>query len=64
MALAPLPAAAATPVAVVVVLDDPARRAEVITTNLSEDASARLHEALSSGTVKTDVSDEESTITE
>ncbi|HRA34392.1 MAG TPA: DUF1269 domain-containing protein [Acidimicrobiales bacterium] len=38
--------------------------AEVITTNLSEDASARLHEALSSGTVKTDVSDEESTITE
>ena len=38
--------------------------AQVVTCNLSDDASARLHEALSSGTVKTDVSEEESTIAE
>ena len=38
--------------------------AQVITCNLSDEASARLNEALASGSVQTDVSDEESTITE
>lgn len=38
--------------------------AQVITCNLSDEASARLNEALSSGTVQTDVSEENSTISE
>ncbi len=38
-----------------------ANLAEVVTTNLSDEASARLHEALSGGTVQEGVSEEEST---
>ncbi len=38
--------------------------AEVVSTNLSDDATARLQEALASGTVTTDVSEDDSTIAE